>query len=73
LATDTGGAVGPLDRETVAEHLDALDRLFIVEDQPPWAPALRSKSIMRSENKRHLRDPSLAVAAMRTTPDRRDR
>lgn len=70
LATDTGGAVGPLDRETVAEYLDALDRLFIVEDQPPWAPALRSKSTMRSENKRHLCDPSLAVAAMRATPDR---
>jgi predicted AAA+ superfamily ATPase len=70
LAADTGDSASPLDRETVAEYLDALARLFIVEDQPPWAPALRSKSIMRGEGKRHLCDPSLAVAAMRATPDR---
>ncbi len=68
LASDTGGADGPLDRETVREYLVALDRLMITEDQPPWAPALRSKSILRSEAKRHLADPSLAIAAMNATP-----
>ncbi len=68
LASDTGGADGPLDRETVREYLGALDRLMITENQPAWAPALRSKSIMRSEAKRHLADPSLAIAAMKAAP-----
>ena len=43
---------------------------MIIEDQPPWAPHLRSKSILRNESKRHFVDPSLAVAALRTNPER---
>jgi hypothetical protein len=43
---------------------------MIVEDQPPWAPHLRSKSILRNASKRHFVDPSLAVAALRITPER---
>ena len=70
LAADTGGAEGPLDRETVREYIEVLRRLFIVEDQPAWSPALRSRSILRSEAKRHLVDPSLAVSAMGGSPER---
>lgn len=43
---------------------------MIVEDQPAWAPHLRSRSILRSAAKRHFVDPSLAVAALRATPER---
>jgi hypothetical protein len=70
LAADTGGSTGLLDRETVREYLDALDRLFITEDQLSWAPTLRSRSILRSEPKRLFCDPSLAVAALRADPTR---
>lgn len=70
LAADAGGADGPLDSATVRSYLDALDRLMIVEDQPAWAPHLRSRSILRSSAKRHFVDPSLAVAAIAATPDR---
>lgn len=70
LAADTGGAEGPLDDDTVRQYLEALERLMIVEDQPAWAPHLRSKSVLRSTAKRHFVDPSLAVAALRATPER---
>jgi len=70
LANDTGGADGPLKDDTVRAYLDALERLMIVEDQPAWAPHLRSKYVLRSAAKRHFVDPSLAVAALRATPDR---
>ncbi len=70
LAADAGGADGALDDDTVREYLTALERLMIVEDQPAWAPHLRSKSILRHAPKRHFVDPSLAVAALRATPDR---
>jgi predicted AAA+ superfamily ATPase len=43
---------------------------MIVEDEPAWAPHLRSKSLLRSTAKRHFVDPSLAVAALRAAPDR---
>jgi uncharacterized protein len=70
LARDTGGAEGSLKDDTVRDYLDALGRLMIVEDQPAWAPHLRSKYALRSAAKRHFVDPSLAVAALRSTPDR---
>jgi len=70
LAVDAGGAGGALEDETVRGYLDALAQLMIIEDQPSWAPHLRSKSTLRSASKRHFVDPSLAVAALRATPER---
>jgi predicted AAA+ superfamily ATPase len=70
LAADAGGADGTLNDDTVREYLTALERLMIVEDLPAWAPHLRSRSILRSAPKRHFADPSLAVAALRATPER---
>jgi len=70
LCADAGGADGPLARDTVSDYLAALERLMIIEDQPAWAPHLRSRSRVRSAAKRHFVDPSLAAAALRVTPDR---
>jgi len=70
LAADAGGDAGALDADTVRDYLAALARLMIVEDQPAWAPHLRSRSVLRRAPKRHFADPSLAVAALRATPER---
>ena len=70
IAADAGGPDGPLDDDTVRAYLAALERVFIVEDQPAWATHLRSRSTMRSSAKRHLADPSLAVAALEAGPER---
>ncbi len=70
LASDAGGADGPLDPNTVRDYLSALRRLMILEEQPAWAPHLRSRSVLRKSPKRHLVDPSLAVAALGGNPDR---
>jgi predicted AAA+ superfamily ATPase len=68
-ATGMAEDIGGITVQTVLEYLASLERLLIVEDQPSWAPHLRSRSRLRSAAKRHLVDPSLAVAALRTTPD----
>lgn len=70
LAEDAGGADGPLHDDTVRDYVAALERLMVVEDQPAWAPHLRSRAVLRRSAKRHFVDPSLAVAALRATPDR---
>jgi hypothetical protein len=70
LASDAGGAEVPLHPDTVRDYLGALERLMIVENQPAWAPHLRSKSVLRKAPKRHFVDPSLAAAALRATPER---
>ena len=49
---------------TVATYLNALERLFVVENLPAWNPALRSKTPLRTAPKRHFVDPSLATAVM---------
>ena len=64
------GADGELARDTVRDYLDALERVMIIEDQPAWAPHLRSRSRIRNAAKRHFVDPSLAAAALRATPAR---
>jgi uncharacterized protein len=69
LAADTAdGDDDPLKNHTVGEYLSALQRLFIVEDQPPWEPHLRSRSILRKSPKRHFVDPSLAASALGADP-----
>ena len=70
LAADAGGADGPLDPRTVADHLQALERLMVLENQPAWRPHLRSKAALRQAPRRHFCDPSLAVAALGGSPDR---
>jgi predicted AAA+ superfamily ATPase len=52
--------------KTLSSYLNALRRLFVVEDVPAWQPSLRSKTAIRTTNKRQFVDPSIATAAMRT-------
>jgi predicted AAA+ superfamily ATPase len=69
LAADTTeNGDNPLKKHTVGEYLSALHRLFVVEDQPPWEPHLRSRSILRKSPKRHFVDPSLAASALGADP-----
>ncbi|MYG94007.1 MAG: ATP-binding protein [Acidimicrobiia bacterium] len=67
LAADTGGEI-PLDARTVAAYLDALACVYATEDLPAWSTALRSRANLRQTPKRHLADPSLAVAALGANP-----
>lgn len=69
LARDLEGQDRNVDHHTARSYLTALERLMIVEDQPPWAPHLRSRSRLRTAVKRHFVDPSLAVAALSATPE----
>ncbi len=70
LARDAAGAGDPMAPATVAAYLDALTRIHVIEDQPAWAPGLRSRTRVRASPKRHFIDPSLAVAALGATSDR---
>lgn len=54
--------------QTLASYLDALRRIFVLEDLPAWPPELRSKATVRKAPKRHLVDPSLAAALVGASP-----
>ncbi|MDR0290235.1 MAG: DUF4143 domain-containing protein [Treponema sp.] len=68
LAKDMGGPQGKANDETVAEYLEALERLMIVEQLPAWSPHIRSSDTLRKAPKRHFVDPSLAVGALGLSP-----
>lgn len=51
------------------EYLDALKRLYVIEDIEAWCPNIRSKTSMRSSNKREFIDPSIAVSALALSPE----
>jgi len=59
-----------LSEKTISGYINALKRIFVVEDLEAWSPKLRSKSMIRTSNKRHFVDPSIAIAAMRATPEK---
>ena len=54
---------------TARSYLTGLQRLMVVEDQPPWAPHLRSRSRLQVSPKRHFVDPSIATAALGAGPE----
>jgi predicted AAA+ superfamily ATPase len=64
LAKDSGGSDASTDDETVAEYLETLERLMVVEQLPAWNPHIRSAAALRKTPKRHFVDPSLAVGAL---------
>ena len=60
----------PLHRHTVRSYLDALRRVFVVEEQPAWSVRLRSRAPLRKSAKWHLADPSLAAATLGANAER---
>lgn len=53
-----------LSRNTLTDYLDALSKLMILYEQPAFSPHIRSSASLRKSPKRHLCDPSLAVAVL---------
>jgi len=59
-----------LSTNTIAQYLTALRRLYLLEEQEAWAPAVRSKVAIRTSPIRRYCDPSLAAALLRLTPEK---
>ena len=53
-----------LDDDTISSYLEALRKIFVVEDMPAWNPNLRSKTAIRTSDTRYFVDPSIATAAI---------
>jgi hypothetical protein len=54
---------------TLYSYLNILERLFIIEETSAWAPKIRSKTALRTSNKKGFVDPSIAAAILGLTPD----
>lgn len=54
---------------TFFDYVEAVQKLFIIEDVEAWCPSIRSKTAIRASKKKNFIDPSLAVAAFGVDPD----
>jgi len=55
--------------ETIVAYLNALRKIFVIEDMPAWNPNLRSKTAIRTSDTRYYVDPSIGVAALGLGPN----
>lgn len=53
---------------TITSYLNALKKIFVLEDSPAWNPNLRSKTAIRTSDTRYFTDPSVATAALEIGP-----
>lgn len=58
-----------INEETVASYINALRKIFVIEDMPAWNPNLRSKVAIRSSDTRYYIDPSIATSALGIGPN----
>lgn len=59
-----------IDADTITTYLDVFNRLFLLDNQLPFATNIRSSARVKQAEKRHFCDPALACALLKATPDR---
>ncbi|MBO4873126.1 MAG: ATP-binding protein [Lachnospiraceae bacterium] len=59
-----------VDRGSIVQYLDALSRLFLLDNQPPFSSNVRSSVRVKQAEKRHFCDPALACALLKASPER---
>lgn len=57
-----------LDVDTVSSYIEALKKIYVIEDMEAWNPNLRSKAAIRTSDTRYYVDPSIATAALGIGP-----
>ncbi len=58
-----------VNEDTVHSYIEALKKIFVVEDMSAWNPNLRSKSAIRTSDTRYYVDSSIATASLGIGPD----
>lgn len=60
---------GDMSESTLYTYIDAMSKLYVIDDVPSWNPSIRSKTSIRGRNKKQFIDPSIAVAALNLSPE----
>jgi len=68
LRGDMAADDGSLSVNTIGVYLNSLRRLFVLDEQDAWAPAVRSKTAIRTSPVRRFCDPSIAAVLLRMSP-----
>lgn len=60
---------GSLADNTLYDYLNALRKIFVIEDMEAWNPNLRSKTAIRTADTRYFSDPSIGTASLGLGPE----
>lgn len=66
---DVAANADSMSMATMNSYINAMERLFVLEDLEAWCPAIRSATVIRAGKKREFVDPSIAIAVLGLTPD----
>ena len=66
---DVAANTDSMTQATMISYINALEKLFVIEDVDAWCPAIRSATMIRSGKKREFTDPSIPIAALGLSPD----
>ncbi|MDE6211098.1 MAG: DUF4143 domain-containing protein [Clostridia bacterium] len=59
-----------IDADTLVKYIDVFNRLFLLDNQPPFSTNIRSSVRVKQSEKRHFCDPSLACAILKANSER---
>ena len=69
LADMKANEASSLSDNTVYDYINALKKIFVIEDMPAWNPNLRSKTALRTSDNRYFIDSAIATSALGASPD----
>ena len=64
IVSDIASNNDSISRGTVDSYIEALNKIFVIEDMKAWNTNLRSKTAIRTSDTRYFVDPSIAAAAL---------
>lgn len=70
MLKDVVSQFGDISYPTFISYVDALKRLFVINNVPAWSPNIRSSRAIKSTPKKEFVDPSIAVAVLDLTPEK---
>lgn len=59
-----------IDMNTLSSYLNALDKLFLLDNDEPFSTNIRSSVRVKQAEKRHFADPSIAAALLNLSEDK---
>ncbi|MCQ2964138.1 MAG: DUF4143 domain-containing protein [archaeon] len=69
ILADIHGLFPNMAMSTYESYVNALSRLFVIDNVSAWSPNIRSATAIRLSSKREFIDPSIAVASLNLNPD----
>ena len=65
IKLDTSFNDREINEKTIIDYIDALEKLYIIDNIDAWNERIRSKTVLRTSPKRNFVDPSIAMASLK--------